>query len=178
MKLYSKLLPLFLGSILITSCGGGDTSHEATPPPGSSAKEAPVLIEENTSIEPLEVSLDGNDQMQFSLKTIEAVSGQKVILTFNNVGKIPVEAMGHNWTLLAQGVSPLDYANSCVNYKDNGFQNPDRINEVLASTKILGPGESETIIFIAQGEGEYPYVCTFPGHGAVMKGLLKVKAAM
>ena len=48
---------------------------------------------------------------------------------------------------------------------------------IVAHTKILGGGESQTITFTAPAEaGDYPYVCTFPGHFALMQGVLKVKA--
>ena len=48
-------------------------------------------------------------------------------------------------------------------------------DEVLAHTKLLGPGESETIYFTAPVKGVYDYVCTFPGHFALMKGKMTVK---
>ena len=47
---------------------------------------------------------------------------------------------------------------------------------IVASTKILGPKQEETIVFKAGAAGEYPYVCTFPGHFGVMKGVMTVKA--
>ena len=46
---------------------------------------------------------------------------------------------------------------------------------IVASSKILGPNEEETIVFKAGPAGEYPYLCTFPGHFGVMKGILSVK---
>ncbi|MFP6855545.1 MAG: carbohydrate-binding protein, partial [Opitutales bacterium] len=47
--------------------------------------------------------------------------------------------------------------------------------DVLASTSVVLPGKKATIIFDAPAqEGEYPYVCTFPGHGFVMYGTLFV----
>jgi len=50
------------------------------------------------------------------------------------------------------------------------------LGDVLAHTKLLGPGESESISFTAPTiEGEYEYVCTFPGHFAMMRGSMEVK---
>ena len=46
------------------------------------------------------VTITGNDTMQFDLKTIEAMAGEKIELTFKNVGKIPKIAMGHNLVVL------------------------------------------------------------------------------
>jgi azurin len=47
--------------------------------------------------------------------------------------------------------------------------------DVLAATKLLGPGESETITFTVDEPGDYQFVCTFPGHFAMMRGIMVVK---
>jgi azurin len=48
--------------------------------------------------------------------------------------------------------------------------------KIIAQTKLLGPGESDSIDFKApSAPGEYPFLCTFPGHFALMKGKLVVK---
>jgi hypothetical protein len=47
--------------------------------------------------------------------------------------------------------------------------------QVLVATKIVNPGESETLFFRAPKEhGVYPYVCTLPGHAMTMMGALYV----
>jgi len=47
---------------------------------------------------------------------------------------------------------------------------------VIASTKMLGPGETATVTFTAPAPGVYDYICTFPGHAlAGMRGTLTVK---
>ncbi len=53
---------------------------------------------------------------------------------------------------------------------------PQFAASVLAASKLLGPGESETIEFTAPGlPGKYDFVCSFPGHAqAGMKGTLTV----
>jgi azurin len=49
--------------------------------------------------------------------------------------------------------------------------------DVLAATKIINPGTSETLKVTAPADtGEYPYLCTFPGHGTIMRGVMRVKA--
>jgi azurin len=50
---------------------------------------------------------------------------------------------------------------------------PDNDLRVLEATKLVEAGKSETLKMIAPSvEGAYPFVCTFPGHWAVMKGEL------
>ena len=48
-------------------------------------------------------------------------------------------------------------------------------SDIIAHTKLLGPGEEETIEFTAPGAGQYQYFCSFPGHFALMKGVMTVK---
>lgn len=51
---------------------------------------------------------------------------------------------------------------------------PDDGN-VLFHTKVVDPQNSDTIIFKAPAEdGDYPYVCTLPGHAYLMRGVMRV----
>ena len=51
-----------------------------------------------------------------------------------------------------------------------------KMSEVLWSTPQLKQNTSHTLRFNAPKEpGEYPYLCTFPGHWVIMKGIMKVK---
>ena len=48
---------------------------------------------------------------------------------------------------------------------------------VLWATGLVQPGEAETLRFTAPSEpGDYPYVCTFPGHWIRMNGVMHVVA--
>jgi azurin len=48
--------------------------------------------------------------------------------------------------------------------------------DVLAHTKLLGPGEFDTIEFMAPATpGTLEYVCTFPGHFGTMNGKITVE---
>ncbi|GAA4413516.1 hypothetical protein GCM10023187_41880 [Nibrella viscosa] len=47
------------------------------------------------------------------------------------------------------------------------------MDEVLAHTRIVEPGHADTLT-IRLTEGDYPFVCTYPGHGYVMYGMLYV----
>jgi len=54
---------------------------------------------------------------------------------------------------------------------------PD-IPEILFSTKLVDPQGSAKLNFIAPGKpGDYPFVCTFPGHWSIMNGIMKVVAS-
>ena len=123
------------------------------------------------------VTITGNDTMQFDLKTFEAKAGEKVELTFKNIGKIPKIAMGHNLVILKKGVSAIAFGQKAMSAGANATNAlPDSVKgDTIAATKLLGPAESETITFTAPDAGDYEYVCTFPGHFAMMRGVMKVK---
>ena len=123
------------------------------------------------------VTITGNDTMQFDLKTIEAKAGEKIELTFKNVGKIPKIAMGHNLVVLKKGISAIAFGQKAMSAGANATNAlPDSVKgDTIAATKLLGPAESETITFSVAEAGDYEYVCTFPGHFAMMRGVLKIK---
>ena len=123
------------------------------------------------------VTITGNDTMQFDLKTIEAKAGEKIELTFKNVGKIPKIAMGHNLVVLKKGISAIAFGQKAMGAGANATNAlPDSVKgDIIAATKLLGPAESETITFSVPEAGDYEYVCTFPGHFAMMRGVLKIK---
>ena len=123
------------------------------------------------------VTITGNDTMQFDLKTIEAKAGEKIELTFKNVGKIPKIAMGHNLVVLKKGISAIAFGQKAMGAGANATNAlPDSVKgDTIAATKLLGPAESETITFSVAEAGNYEYVCTFPGHFAMMRGVLKIK---
>ena len=46
-------------------------------------------------------------------------------------------------------------------------------DRIIAHTKLLNPGETDSIKFPGQVAGIYEFVCTFPGHSATMFGEFK-----
>jgi azurin len=51
---------------------------------------------------------------------------------------------------------------------------PD-IPQVLFHTRLVNPQETVKLEFVAPDKpGDYPYVCTFPGHWSIMNGVMKV----
>ena len=127
---------------------------------------------------PQEVVITGNDTMQFDVKNFEEKAGAKVKLTLKNVGKIPKIAMGHNLVVLKKGITAVAFGQKALGAGASATNAlPESLmGDVIAATKLLGPAESETIEFTAPKEaGSYEYVCTFPGHFALMRGTMMVK---
>lgn len=123
-----------------------------------------------------EIAITANDAMQFNLKEITAAPGEKIAIKLSHIGKLPKTAMGHNWVLFTTGsdAEVQKLAMECM--KNAPDYLPKDRSTVLAHTKILGGGESDTVTFTApEKPGTYLYLCTFPGHFSMMKGKLIVK---
>lgn len=117
----------------------------------------------------VEVVIEGNDQMKFNLSEIKVKEGQTVKLTLKHVGKLPAAAMGHNWVLLESGTDLATFAQAAMKAKDNQYV-PAGSDAVIVATDLLGGGEETTIEFTAPAKGSYDFICSFPGHYALMKG--------
>lgn len=119
------------------------------------------------------VDIEGNDQMQFNKKEIKVEADcTEVELTLKHTGKLAKNIMGHNWVLspTAQKDAVLKAAEKAGAAKD--YTPPDS-KDVLAKTKLIGGGETTSVKFSTKGltKGtEYYYMCTFPGHAALMNG--------
>lgn len=120
--------------------------------------------------------IEANDQMQFSKSAIEVPASCKQFkLTLKHTGKLPKNAMGHNWVL----TTPADYGGVArdgmgASLETNFLKAYDA--RVVAHTKVVGGGESDSVsIDVAKLTApEYNFFCSFPGHAMMMKGSLKV----
>ncbi|QTN33256.1 cupredoxin domain-containing protein [Akkermansiaceae bacterium] len=124
------------------------------------------------------IEITGNDQMQYSIKAFEVTEGQKVVLSFKHIGQLPAAAMGHNVVILAADTAVPAFATKCAPARETGFipQDEESKKQIIAHTKMLGGGESDEITFTAPAPGNYPFICSFPGHFAIMQGVMTVKA--
>lgn len=159
---------------LLTACSKSpDAASSADRPAASTAPVAapdPALPEHK-------VAIIANDQMKFDVTAIEAKPGQKVTVTLKNAGTMPKMSMGHNFVLLSKELEAMAFIEASQTHMGSEFIAPELKAKVIAHTKLLGPGESDTISFAApRTPGAYVYLCSFPGHFAIgMKGTLTVK---
>jgi azurin len=142
-----------------------DPAKSSTAPAASTSKApagAPRVIE-----------ITANDQMKFSLTTIEAKAGEQLKVVLTNVGTLPKEAMGHNWVLLKAGTDGNAFSAAAITAKDKDYIPDSMKDSVIAHTALLGPRKSDEVSFTVPPAGEYPFICSFPAHFAVgMKGTL------
>lgn len=119
--------------------------------------------------------------MQFDKKAFSVKAGDKVSLLFTNKA-CPLQ---HNLIIVKPGTDAkfgmaadkmitTDAAAALAKvYIPDDAESKAAI--VAASTKLIGTGQNEIITFTAPAEpGEYPYLCTFPGHRFLMKGVMTV----
>lgn len=154
-------------------------SEKEAPPAedaSSQAAENPAVVPAVTALVPDAegvIRVEATDMMRFNTERIE-VEGTKIKLQLKHVGKMPKEAMGHNLVVLKIGTDTAGWSAKASSHKDNDYI-PAEDPEMIAHTKLIGGGESDLIEFEVPGPGEYPFLCSFPGHSALMKGVLIVK---
>jgi azurin len=113
------------------------------------------------------------DMMKFNTDLIEVKAGQKVIVELENL-----DGMQHNMLIIMPGtLEKVGVEADALARDPKGAQQhyvPD-MPEVLHATKLLNPDDIATLTFTAPKEpGDYPFVCTFPGHWRMMNGIMKV----
>ncbi len=120
-----------------------------------------------------QIHLTANDLMQYDKKELTVGPGcSQIQVTLTNVGKLPAAAMGHDWVLVKSEDLTAVANDGLVAGLANNYQKPGD-PRIIASTKIVGGGQSTTVTFPASKlvpGGSYMYLCTFPGHNALMKG--------
>ena len=165
------ILAISTVAFLFAACGGPseEATTSETPATTEAPAETPAETPEPASAEAV-VTLNAGDDMKYDISEINVKEGQTVKLTLHHVGKMPVTAMGHNFVLLASGASLEDFAKEAINAKDNDYIPKAKEKDVIAHTKTIGGGESVEISFPAPAKGTYDFLCSFPGHSAMMKG--------
>jgi azurin len=109
--------------------------------------------------------------LKYDKTEIRAEAGARIKLTFENT-----DDLTHNLLLLRPG-TVASVAEAALNMGTEGPTRDyvPRSDDVLVHTSLLEPETTESIYFTVPDEpGDYPYVCTFPGHWRTMQGLLRV----
>lgn len=116
--------------------------------------------------------------MRFTTEQFSVRSGQPVKVVFTNP-----DATDHNLVIVKQGA--LEEVGMAANAmaRDPKNANSDFIPKekrslILQATKMIGPTRKSRVHVLRfqapEEPGIYPYVCTFPGHWVVMKGIMVV----
>ena len=150
-----------------TLASAAEAASMSIPPP---AKPNPWAVGKPGRAMKLEAALG----LQYLQRELKAKPGERLSLTFKNPDVVP-----HNFVLVRPGKLQAvgDLANKLIADPAGLARHyvPDS-PDVMVYTDMTNTGASFTIHFEAPKEkGDYPYLCTFPGHWMVMNGVLKVE---
>lgn len=118
-------------------------------------------------------------ELLFDTKEFTVKTGQKVKLTVVNPDD-SLNLQPHNFLIVDPGKLEEVGLAADAELSDPAFISERHAvptsNYVLYHTKLLQPGESEVIEFTApESIGEYPFLCSYPGHWRVMNGVMIVE---
>ena len=119
------------------------------------------------------VELKAVEGMKYDVMTFTVKSSKPIAIVFSDGDQLQ-----HNLVVLKPGA-----LEACCTKADAMAAQPDAIaknyipsfTDIIKNTKLLNPGETEVLKFEALPPGEYPYLCTFPGHCHIMRGVMKVE---
>lgn len=175
-------VPAAAAMFFLASCGGGSNSNESTTSTPADTSTAPAAAPEAAEapgadipgIDSVSVTdhikLDGMDDMKYDKTLFKVKAGQKITLDFKNIGKLPAAAMSHNVVILKPGTDVQAFGTAAISAAATEHIPPAMKDDVIANTKLLGPGQSDQITFTLPDAGVYDFICTFPGHFGTMHG--------
>lgn len=133
---------------------------------------AKEVMETAGEVQIIEIGVIQNE-MKYDISEFVVEAGKPVEIHFVNN-----DFMQHNLLITSPGsLEKVGEAADKMAMNTDGAEKhyvPD-LPEVLHFTRLLNPEESVTLRFIApDSPGEYPFICTFPGHWRLMNGVMKV----
>lgn len=169
------IIPSVFAVFALSACTKKAESPAPTAENSADTAPAATTSAENDQSKKIDVELklgsDG-DNLYFDHKDLQAKAGQTIKVVYKN-NSSAASNMVHNWVLVKPGTEQ-QVANDSMSAGDAKNWVAEGAN-VLAHTKVAKSGEIVSIIFTAPAAGDYPYLCTFPGHATTMKGTLHIK---
>jgi len=169
-----------------TESGSSETSSSGTTPAvhtdsastsaAAGAASSSAAVERHGKL--VIVNITGNDQMQYDIHEFTVNAGDSVRVVLKHIGTMPAATMGHNVVILKAGEDVQKFGAEVIaggGNLENSYLPPSMVSRVVAHTKTIGGGETTQVEFVAPAAGEYPYMCTFPGHFALMHGKMTVQ---
>lgn len=111
-------------------------------------------------------------QMRYDIEGFTVRPGERIQLKFENADDLP-----HNLVFCQPRTDTLAMALKQMENPEAALKRdwvPDD-KAIWLHSRMLNPHEEQTLEFTAPDKaGDYPFVCTFPGHALTMKGVMKV----
>jgi len=152
--------------ILVLSLSGFVSLLAANPPKGFEK------VDQEITISTLEA------QMKYDVQSFSVKPNSKVKVIFKNPDSLP-----HNLIFCTPGKKKggdkgQEVIDAVLKLGDKGVEmdwEPKEHPRILASSGMVQPGKETTFYFkVPKVEGNYPYICTFPGHYQLMNGMMGV----
>lgn len=113
-------------------------------------------------------------EMKFDKASFTVKAGSQVTIDFENP-----DFMQHNLVVGQKGaMETIGKAADELARDPKGAEMNfvPKIPQVIAATRLVDPEGRESLVFVAPTEpGEYPFVCTVPGHWRIMNGIMIVQ---
>ncbi len=170
-----------LASVLLAACGKSEavptsasaSATQASPavPTAPKAEPAPTPTAKPVPHVDLQIASVANT-MTYDKSKMTVPAGAEVHLTFKN--NATMATLPHNWVLVKPGTQ-ASVAAAGLKMGDKAGYVDVRDHDILANTPQAKPGDTVDVTFNAPDDaGDYPYICTTPGHYVMMKGVLTV----
>jgi azurin len=132
-----------------------------------------VVVAETGKVDKVIVLKVVKDVMKYDKQLLTAKAGTTIQIVFENP-----DFMQHNLLLIKPNtLNKVGAAADKLAQEPNGakMNYVPKMPEVLKATPLVNPGGKYTLtITLPDVPGDYPYVCTFPGHWRLMNGILRV----
>lgn len=159
----------------LPACGDA----EMPPPPAAPADALPAATR-GEPVEPYDgpamelVMTPVGDEMRFEQTAFTVKPGQVVRLVFQNTATM--EAMQHNVVFVTSPDDIQPVGQAAMSAADTEYIPTSEGARIMAYTPLAAPGETVEVEFTAPlVPGDYPYICTYPGHFVLMQGTMTVE---
>ncbi len=113
------------------------------------------------------------EEMRYDKKEFTVTAGKTIEIVLENP-----DAMQHNLVIGKPKSMEIigAAADKLITAKDGADKNyVPSIPQIIAATPLVNPDQTYRLKFTAPATpGDYPFVCTFPGHWRIMNGVMKV----
>lgn len=117
-------------------------------------------------------------QMKYNIAEFDVEPGAKIKITLNNE-----DDLQHNLLVLDQDPKDKDgiqFATDVWMLGEKGIELqwiPPGHKRVLAASSLIDPhGKTDLYVVMPEAPGDYPFVCTVPGHTLTMRGKINVRS--
>ena len=163
------IICIFAVAMLASSCGQGSDGKSGQQ--DTTTEVSPASIPGIDKVEVTDtINLQANDDMRFNNDLFKVKKGKKITLNLKNIGSQAGVPMSHNVVVLAKGTDIASFADVAGKAKSELYVPSSLTASIVAHTKPVIAGKSESIEFTLTKPGVYDFICSFPGHWGTMQG--------